>query len=641
MRHWLKLGALTALVAALTLGVAGTATAAQVGPVDGAEQDNNTEGEDEGIGDLTGIGDVVEDLPIVGDIAGELPVVGDIIGGDSVVPGVSVDANSSPQGGVDLDADVNLPNAGNIDLDADVDTSQGLPDADADLATDFELIDDVVETDDNTTLGVLDLGEVLGLVSDTTLRADLADLDGSLFDDNVLLDEDVVVLQLCHTSDLTSATLGLLDVAGNTVDLVTGAQANSDVFIAVNSNQRCDGSSAGAAADNGGGLGNVVDGDVFVAQVCHQSVGGGVEGALADLAGNVLGAQVDELGTNDVMVAVNSDRPCRGDSGSDGGEGDGRLLADDLVVGVICHRSGVGASSIGVLDALGNPIGLEIGALAINDVLVALNSDQDCEDAANGGLGGENDDDGSGDDGLLEIVGDDLITVGICHTSDAFGVVDLAGNQIGVDGWAMDQNDLLVAINTGEPCPGTTAGSYEEGTLGVVVCLASDLTTEATTLTELAGPSIVADATTGLVLALGVDDPCQAAAMPPPDDDEDDGGDDGDDDGDGDGDGDDDSDGGDGGEGGEFDEDEDDGPPFGDSDRDDGSDGVAFAAASERADDDSGFLGLGGPSINTGGFGVISADNPGGTALTLAVGALVAAMVGFVTYRKLHQDTTS
>jgi hypothetical protein len=578
--------------------------------------------------------DLHDDVGVDGDIEPNLDggVDADIHIGDSTDTGADdSDAN------VDIHADVDLDNDGDAEIavDTEEDAGRATLDADGNTVTASGAAADVDLFDDDTVLA--DAAGIL--VTSTDLDADVGGP----------LTGEVVVLRLCHSSALDASQLAFADLAGNIVDIAAEELAVNDVILAVNTDAPCSAPfGSGETSDE-----ELLDGDIIVAAICHSSDAAGTEFAFIDLAGNVFELAATELARNDILVAVNTDRPCPvSQDGS--GLADEDLLDDELVVLAICHLSEAGAGEAVLIDETGSLLALTGHESVLNNVLVAINNGGNCPGGGSGG-----------DDGSDDLVSGDLLVVGVCHVSEiaatAVGFVDLAGNLVNVETSVFDSNDVLVLINSDDPCPVDAGGGggddggdddTDNELIQVEVCALTDIASDTAVLTTLTGTHEAVNqqlaALGELVLGVNVDDPCPSGGSGADDDaDDDDGDDDADDDDadDDDGDGDDgkgDDDDGVGGNG-----DDDDG--FGSSDDPNGGDDSTARASDRGAFDeaeaefltgDSGQSAKGSPSLDTGGFGLIvdTASNPWGfAALVVAVAALATTTVGYLGYQRLNR----
>ncbi|HEX5939707.1 MAG TPA: hypothetical protein VFZ12_05065, partial [Dehalococcoidia bacterium] len=508
--------------------------------------------------------------------------------------------------GLDLDNDGNneveaeIDIFGDVDADVDVDLDGDGESAGSDESNDVEADLNTVTDAAGRVTGSLGDGDgaatadealvLLDAVVDAVLITN-TDLDAEI---NPILSDDIVVLRLCHMNSLDGTQLAFLDAAGNIVDVVANETELTTVYVGINTDAPCD--SAGPLSD--GGDDGLIDRDIVVVGVCHASEADSSQFGFVDLAGNTIDLVAEEFAVNDVLVAVNTDRPCPGDEGEGAGPA---LIDDDIAAVAICHLSGLEGAQTVLIDELGNEISVLAEEVAANEILVAIN---------NGGLC-PNDSDGAGDEDD-DLIDGNLIVVGVCHISElgteTLAFIDLAGNPVDIANETFNTNDVLVLINTDSICPtGDTppdddddddgSDDDDEGDLITVgICLLTDVASNTSILTQIAGTPAEADqqlaALGDLVLAVNRVDPCPTEVGGGDDDDDDGDDDDGDDDDDETPDGGDDDDTGNGGD----DDDETTATTSDDNDLFGEFEGLRSGQGS----------GSGDPSINTGGFGLVT-----------------------------------
>jgi hypothetical protein len=547
---------------------------------------------------------------------------------------------SGGDGDNDIDIELDLDNDGNNEVDAEIDI---FGDVDADV--DVDVVDDEKSagSDGNDIEADLDTvteatGRVTGSLGDSdgpgTANEALVlldavvdavlitntDLDAEI---NPILSDDIVVLRLCHSNSLDGTELAFLDAAGNIVDVVANETELTNVYIGINTDAPCD--SAGPLSD--GGDDGLIDRDILVVGICHESAADSTQAGFVDLAGNTIDLIAEEFAVNDVLVAVNTDRPCPGDEGVGAGPA---LVDDDLVAVAICHISGLDGVETVLIDEAGSRVSALVEELAANEVLVAINNGGLCPDESDGA--------GDQDDDLLD---GNLIVVGVCHVSElgaeVLAFIDLAGNTVDLAHETFNRNDVLVLINTDSICPSSetpgddddddgSGDDDDESLITVGICLLTDVVSNTAILTQIAGTPAEVDqqleALGDLVLAVNRDEPCPSGAGGGGDDD------DGDDDGGDDDDGDDDDDTGVG--------DDDDTATTGDSDS---TGDVPFADVQRLSTGDG--SSRGDPSINTGGFGLVAdaAEEPWAMVLFAAVVMAVAGTAGYLVYSRSRSNT--
>lgn len=525
---------------------------------------------------------------------------------------------------IDIFGDINA----DVDVDLDGDGKSAGGDEGNDIEADLDTVTDATgrvtgSIGDSDGAGTADEALVLlDAVVDAVLITN-TDLDAEI---NPIFSDDLIVLRLCHTNSLDGTQLAFLDAAGNIVEVVANEAELTTVYVGINTDTPCD--SAGPLSDSGDD--GLIDRDIVVVGICHDSGADSTQTGFIDLAGNTIDLVAEEFAVNDVLVAVNTDRPCPGDEGEGAGPA---LLDDDLVAVAICHISGVEGTQTVLVDELGQKISVLAEEIAANEVLVAINNGGLCPDEGDGA--GDQDDD---------LIDGNLIVVGVCHVSElgaqTQAFIDLAGNTVDLANETFNANDVLVLINTDSICPGSeTPGDDDdddgsggddddENLITVGICLLTDLASNTSILTQIAGtPAEVNQqlaALGDLVLAVNRDDPCPSSA----DDDDDDADDDDGDDDDGGGDDDDET------GGGEGDDD--------DTSTPDGSESTGDVPFGEvqglRSGEGSGG---GDPSINTGGFGLVTnaAGEPWGIAIFAALVAAVAAGTGYLFYNRTSRKT--